>query len=318
MVKDNGGAIAQKGFNYQTSVICLVAIRNYEKSNFTIYVETDDDFEVLYDKNNHAYIQVKGTKRVGINTLLKGKEGKSILEKNLSSGEDDSLYKVVVYNFNETDKKEMQEQTKEEELFYNSWLFSEKQKRRIIDRIGNDLGVRTDNFAIIITDFKNDFRSANTYLKGEMVNQKISVSDNRDEIILSELRTLITQRAEKEIRTDKDKSLKKITTEDLSRIFQKEKSKESFDKELESLNITSYKKKKIKNQELKIPLYYYSHKEIIVNWLKENEYRLVEEDLQSLISDLFKIEQIKHLCEDTRYAICISAYCDVLEGVFDE
>ena len=36
MVKDNGGSIAQKGFNYQNCVISLVAIRNYNKSNFSI------------------------------------------------------------------------------------------------------------------------------------------------------------------------------------------------------------------------------------------------------------------------------------------
>ncbi|WP_142236504.1 dsDNA nuclease domain-containing protein, partial [Streptococcus salivarius] len=57
MVRDNGGAIAQKGFNYQNHVISLTAIRNYTKNNFEIFVESDDDFEVLYDDNYHAYIQ---------------------------------------------------------------------------------------------------------------------------------------------------------------------------------------------------------------------------------------------------------------------
>ena len=65
MVKDNGGSIAQKGFNYQNCVISLVAIRNYNKSNFSIYVETDEDFEVTYDDCFHASQKVitrnKGT-----------------------------------------------------------------------------------------------------------------------------------------------------------------------------------------------------------------------------------------------------------------
>ncbi|WP_257213387.1 hypothetical protein [Streptococcus suis] len=33
MAIGNGGAIAQKGFNYQNCVVSLVAIRNYKKPN---------------------------------------------------------------------------------------------------------------------------------------------------------------------------------------------------------------------------------------------------------------------------------------------
>ena len=108
MSGDNGGAVAQKGFNYQTAVISLVAIRNYRKDNFTIFVEADEDFEVTYDENYHAYIQVKGHKNLTLNKLLKSENGKpSILEKNLDNGTIDSYYKIVVYNFSERDLKKM-------------------------------------------------------------------------------------------------------------------------------------------------------------------------------------------------------------------
>ena len=102
MVRDNGGAIAQKGFNYQNNVISLTAIRNYTKNNFEIFVESDDDFEVLYDDNYHAYIQVKGKKRIGLKSLLQKHEDKcSILEKHLTPGDGHSKYKIVVYHFTE-------------------------------------------------------------------------------------------------------------------------------------------------------------------------------------------------------------------------
>ncbi|EHM67641.1 dsDNA nuclease domain-containing protein [Staphylococcus aureus] len=129
MVRENGGANAQRGFNYQNCVISLVAIRNYKKPNFKIYVEADEDFEVNYGDDYHACIQVKGEKNLTFNKLLKGEKGKlSIFEKNLSSGKSDSVYKIVVFSFSRKDMESMQEQTDEEELFSNSWLLSNDQK----------------------------------------------------------------------------------------------------------------------------------------------------------------------------------------------
>lgn len=43
---DNGGAIALKGFNYQNAVASLIAILNYDKDNFLLFIETKDDIEV--------------------------------------------------------------------------------------------------------------------------------------------------------------------------------------------------------------------------------------------------------------------------------
>lgn len=135
MVKDNGGSIAQKGFNYQNCVISLVAIRNYNKSNFSIYVETDEDFEVTYDDSYHAYIQVKGQKNMSLKKLLQEtKERPSIFEKNLSSGTNDSIYKIVVYNFKESDLKEMQEQIDTEELFLVHGCYLIIKRRKLIIR----------------------------------------------------------------------------------------------------------------------------------------------------------------------------------------
>ena len=64
------GSIAQKVLIIKIALY-LVAIRNYNKSNFSIYVETDEDFEVTYDDSYHAYIQVKGQKNMSLKSYYK-------------------------------------------------------------------------------------------------------------------------------------------------------------------------------------------------------------------------------------------------------
>ncbi|HHZ8741218.1 TPA: dsDNA nuclease domain-containing protein [Staphylococcus aureus] len=199
MVRENGGANAQRGFNYQNCVISLVAIRNYKKPNFKIYVEADEDFEVNYGDDYHVCIQVKGEKNLTFNKLLKGEKGKlSIFEKNLSSGKSDSVYKIVVFSFSRKDMESMQEQTDEEELFSNSWLLSNDQK----NKVNND---RVENFSLVKTAFDNDMKNARIYLKGELVQQNIVV-EGRAEVILNELFQQILQKSEKKFKLNKIKN----------------------------------------------------------------------------------------------------------------
>lgn len=159
MVRDNGGAIAQKGFNYQNHVISLTAIRNYTKNNFEIFVESDDDFEVLYDDNYHAYIQVKGKKRIGIEGLLKKNKDKcSILEKHLTSGDLHSKYKIVVFHFTEKDLSEMQENTSEE-LFEHSLKLSKEQTGYILKQLGDKFSTKLASLEGDYEDLKNNLSS---------------------------------------------------------------------------------------------------------------------------------------------------------------
>lgn len=311
MAKDNGGAIAQKGFNYQNCVISLVAIRNYKKPNFSIYIEADEDFEVTYDNDYHAYIQVKGEKRMSINKLLrKTKKQPSIFEKNLSSGANDSTYKIVVYNFVEQDLKEMQEQIATEELFHSSWLLSDSQKNKVNNQ-------RTENFSLVKTDFDNNISVAKTFLKGELVNQKISI-DGRDDVILNELLQQIVQKSEKEVHSDADKELKKITSEELNLILQKVTAKARFDKELDKFGFSEIKNEKIKKEEKKIILEYITAKKSVINFLNSDENSLENELATTLIPKTFKLPEMEALTENSRYAVGISAYCDILEGIANE
>lgn len=308
MVRDNGGAIAQRGFNYQNCVVSLVAIRNYKRPNFSIYVEADEDFEVTYDDNYHAYIQVKGQKDMSIKKLLKSTNNEpSIFEKNLSSGTDESTYKIVVYNFSSEDLKEMQEQTNTEELFESSWTLSNSQKSQVNNP-------RTANFSLVKTAFENNINDARTFLKGELANQNISLDDRHD-IILNELLQQIAQKSEKIVRTESDKELKKITSGELNLILQKVTAKERFERELNEFGFSSIKNEMIKVEEKKIILQYMTAKKSVINFLKSDMSRLRNEKAIELLPKTFDLEDMKELPEDSKYAISISAYCDILEGI---
>lgn len=309
MARDNGGAIAQKGFNYQNAVISLVAIRNYKKLNFEIFVEADEDFEVTYGADYHAYIQVKGHKNLSLNKLLSSKKSKpSIIEKNLSSGSNDSRYKIVTYSFSANDIKEMIE-TDNEELFETGYCFSDTQKNKINNP-------RSENLSLILTDFQTETVATSKYLIGEMQEQGISV-DEKAKLILSELARLITQKSEKEIHTDSDKRLKKITASELNPILQKVYALEKFNIVLEKFNFTEIKKTKIQIEKNKLLLQY--------SWLKDKVVKKMREyDLEET-SEVDVVNMIIQKClsqynvkENTKYAICISAYCDLLEEIENE
>lgn len=78
---DNGGAIALKGFNYQNAVASLIAILNYDKDNFLLFIETKDDIEVdIEDK--HVFIQVKG-QSLSLTNLLSIENKNSDILKNI-------------------------------------------------------------------------------------------------------------------------------------------------------------------------------------------------------------------------------------------
>ena len=320
MSTNNGGAIAQKGFNYQNHVISLVAIRNYEKRNFSIYVEADEDFEVTFDDDYHAYIQVKGQK-ISIKKLLARSNGKPcILEKNLTSGDDKSKYKIVVIDILDGDIKLLQEQsTVDEELFNKSYRLGSSHRDTIEKELGDSFNSKLDNFSLIKTDFDNNSDSARTYLKGELVNAKISV-DGRDDSILNELLRLIQQKAEKIIQSEEDKQFKKIAKDDLASLLKKIQDKERFEKELDGFDFTAVKKERIKKEELKIPLQYITERKELIEFLRSDMDRLEEESLVSIAQKIISrnIEILEGLDENTKYAIIISAYCEIVRGIVNE
>lgn len=317
MVQDNGGAIAQRGFNYQNHVISLVAIRNYCKDNFEIFVESDDDFEVLYDDCYHAYIQVKGERSVSIKSLLrKNKDSGSIFEKHFTPGDENSKYKIVVFQFKQADLSKMNENDSEE-LFERSWKLSAEQTDEILGQLGVYFTTKLGNFSLVKTSFSNDYSEARRYLKGELVTQDISV-DGRDDVILDELDRIIKQKSEYIIRDGNDKKLKRISAVELQPILKKISSKALFDCELDKFDFTSFLKVKIKKEEMKIINQYMFEKREVISLLNSDTHRLEVKQLTEIVDEIKNCDILNHLEVNTRYAIIISAYCDIIEGVANE
>ncbi|HEU3062112.1 TPA: DUF4297 domain-containing protein, partial [Streptococcus pneumoniae] len=205
---------------------------------------------------------------------------------------------------------EMQEQIDTEELFSSSWLLSDNQKKAVNNP-------KVDNFALVKTAFDNNIINAKTFLKGEMANQRVSI-DNRDDVIINELLQQIVQKSEKEVHTIADKELKKITSEELNLILQKVTAKARFDKELDKFGFTEIKNEKIKKEEKKIILEYITAKKSVVNFLNSDKNSLENESVTTLIPKTFMLSEMGTLSENSRYAVGISAYCDILEGIANE
>lgn len=324
MVIDNGGAIAQKGFNYQNHVIALVAIKNYNKKNFEIFVETNDDCEVLYDDNYHAYLQVKGLEKVSVADLLrKNKDKCSIFEKHFTPGDEHSKYKIVILQFKQGELDNLKA-NKEDELFDFSWNLVAKKQDEILNKLPDEfknrdkhLKTKLKNFSFVKTSFSNDFVEARKFLKGELVTQKISV-DGRDDVILDELDRIISQKSEIVLNGRVDKKLKRITTDELQLILKKVSSKAQFDSELEKFPFTSYKKEIIKKEEIRIITHYMHEKKEAIKLLKSDIQRLKTQHLSEIVDEIKDNDSLQKLEDEAKYAVIISAYCDILEGVANE
>lgn len=299
---DNGGAVAHRGFNYQHAVISLIAIRNFDKPGFKMYMEAEDDFTVHYDDKN-VYIQVKGEQALSFKKLLT----KEYINKNLSSGENEDFYKIVVYNIAKTDFKVMQEHQRDEELFEKSYSFSESQRKQI-----NDL--KSDNLLLVITSFKNNKTDANKYLIGELVLKDVPIGASKAELILNALNAMIEEKSEKSIETDEDKLLKELSAADLLPLFQKSAALERFKNILNKFNFTEVRKAKIQSEKNKIALEYSSHRKKVKHFLS-NHADLDNKDEVDIINEALESETLHNLDENLRYAICISAYCDIVEEI---
>lgn len=221
---DNGGAQALKGFNYQNAVVCLIAIQNYKKENFLLYVETKDDIE-LDISNKHAFIQVK-SQNLTLNNLLKPskKNGNfSIFSKNISKEHKNPLYQIVLLGL-KTDQKDVLD-VSDNIIFSHEYIYSEEQQEIIVrelKKIGfseDEIKNKIPKCRLYFTPFKDNKEDALKYLIGCMNENNIKV-DERGKIILNELLSMISQKAELPIKEDNDITKKTITSEYLNKLFE--------------------------------------------------------------------------------------------------
>ncbi len=215
---DNGGAIAIKGFNFQHAVAALIIICNYEKENFSIYLETKDDIEVNYSDNNF-FIQAKSN-RLTLNGLIKSdKHNKSILSKNLSKTSDKkhNYYKIATIEFSEQEQKKLNKKVSQH-LFNNSEIYEINNETKIklaeaLIKQGFEeelLKAKLSNCYIYFTPFTKNSENSYNYLLGYMNQCKINVDNGRGKLILNELLNLIQQKAEKVINDDNEKECKQL------------------------------------------------------------------------------------------------------------
>ncbi|WP_285011845.1 dsDNA nuclease domain-containing protein [Lactococcus formosensis] len=308
MVSDNGGARAIRGFNFQDAVISLVCIRNYNEPNFHVFIETDDDFEVLMHEDYHAYIQVKSGKSLSVTKLANAPEGKiSVFEKNFSNGDENSVYKIVVHDFSKSDIKKMSEKL-DDELFGSSYSLSSDHAQIVNNQL-------IDKFSLVVSDFAPKLEVARTFLTGEMVKQGISV-DNKNNQILDEMFRIISQKSEFEVQEENDRFKKLITTEDLNYILRKTETFVKFKEILQSLPLSRYMKALIEKENIKIEVMHYELRLKIAKQIQENfQLEIVNEN--EIIMTTISSDILTGMSEAEKYAVTISAYCNILEGVLN-
>ncbi|WP_413509247.1 dsDNA nuclease domain-containing protein [Carnobacterium maltaromaticum] len=315
-MSDNGGAIAIKGFNYQKAAIILVMINNYQKQNFKVIPESKEDFEVYVD-NEIYFIQVKGTNKLSVSSLIERKKkkktrAKSIIEKNLEPGTDNNKRKIFVHSLADVTKKELISENGT--IVTPIYKLSDKQKKTVIDelKLNSSQKLRLQNQKIYITPFSNDLTLAMKQLKGEMVEKDLLVTKKRANLVLGELVQEIDAKSEIEVFSDNDISRKIIDNIFLKEVFVSVQKKEMFDSVLEKLPYNHLRMMKIELEKTKILFNYQSLKEELKSIIDIEQ--LMDMDDEEVIN--FIVKEIKSIDttienEELIIAISIDCYCEI-------
>lgn len=316
---ENGGAFAIKGFNFQKAAITFIAIKNFNKPDFHILVEARDDFEVKFNDYD-AYIQVKSQK-LSLNKLLNSKDGKSILEKNLSNGNENSHYKIFVKSFAETDVKKML-LNPEGNICDPLYSYSDEQKQTILNKLKGSSDIESFEKKLLssyiyMLPFDDRLIDAIPVLLGQMALKEIDVSQKRGQIAINELFTLIDQKSEYVVQSDEDYIKKKILKEDLQEIFKLTSTLDFFDSILSSTSYSVFWKKKIKQEQLKIIHAYITEKEIAKRELSNIDVlSMTEEEIINIAMEKCNCDvTFNTLGEFTKKAIIIEVLAEMSEKV---
>ncbi len=319
---DNGGAEAIKGFNFQKANLILLAIDNYEKSNFKIYIEAEDDIVVSFE-NYKSFIQVKKQSHT-FNSLLKRDKKKrknkdgieevveklSILEKNLSAGEVGDIYKIFVKDIGITDKKSLNIK-KPGNICLTLYELSNQAKTDILSKLPDKLKNKLDNFFLYISPISEDFIEAEKYLIGCLNRIDIAVDNNQGRTIIAEISLTIDQKAQHNIEEISQKELKYMDSKYFSNVFVTCKALNKFENVLDSLNYNDIKKSRIKKERLKIDLTKLTLKDNIKKYINHIENL---EELSNLEIVNLVLQQYLGLDENNLLiAIAIECICEIGE-----
>ncbi len=267
---NNGGAQAIKGFNYQKSVIALIAVLHYlDEEQTDIYVESEDDIVVKTPKRA-TYIQSKSTE-LTLSSIVSRKDDKdSILEKNLQSGsEAGSRYKLVTPRFNSHDKHLTK---KTADIFTEGaevYTYTKTAKDNLRKKIPSLPENKLDESRVVLTSFPAKQSDALTHIKGVMSNKNIPVDNSYGAASLAELGLRIDQKSEIIAITSDDYENKKITQKDLQRIFGHSYKSKHYEDILNALGCTIMKKTELMKKHFTVGAIYSSQIDAAVQKINE-------------------------------------------------
>lgn len=323
IIFENGGAEAIKGFNFQKANLILIAINNYLKENFQIYIEAEDDIVVSYT-GYKAYIQVKKQKH-SISTLTKKKTKKiknsegeeitiyedSIFEKNLMNGSDADTFKIIVKEIATTDLKKFQE-VKSGNIFNSNFSPNQNTNTILKSKIPNCNRNKIDRLFINISPISDELAEAIKYLIGCLSEKNISVDNRQGRAIIAELSLTIDEKADVIVQSPNHYELKALDSQYLSTILITSQKLKYFDEILSILGYTHLKNKSIKKARLNIELSYTALKDRVREFIK-NMPNIEDIPETNIIESVLQEFNTLDITSSTLIAVAIESICEIGE-----
>ena len=306
---NNGGAIAIKGFNYQKASIILIMINNYQREDFLIIPEAEDDFQVYVDGKT-IFIQVKGEKNITLQKLI----SKEIIKKNLIAGHDEDIRKIFVWDIGKNFQTSLKEIVSGN-IISPLLNYSDEDLKRIADdlNLNENQQIRLKNQYIYKTPFNNNLTEAIKRLFGELVSHNLHINNESGRALLSELSLMIDQKSEI-IVLDNNYSQKTIDNVYLKKVFARVEQHQQFDRILDKLSYNEFKKRKIKQEKTKILVSYQNIKKKTKNYCNTLDLeQSTEQELINQIVQIIKNHDSSITNNNLIIAIAIECLCELWE-----
>ena len=306
---NNGGAIAIKGFNYQKASIILIMINNYQREDFLIIPEAEDDFQVYVDGKT-IFIQVKGEKNITLQKLI----SKEIIKKNLFPGHDEDIRKIFVWDIGENFQNSLKEIVSGN-IISPLLNYSDEDLKRIADNLNlnENQQIRLKNQYIYKTPFNNNLTEAIKRLFGELVSHNLHINNESGRALLSELSLMIDQKSEI-IVLDNNYSQKTIDNVYLKKVFARVEQHQKFDRILDKLSYNELKKSKIKQEKTKILVSCQNIKKKTINYCNNLDLeQSTEQELINQIVQIIKNHDSSITNNNLIIAIAIECLCELWE-----
>lgn len=284
-VINNGGAQAIKGFNYQKSIIALIAVLHYLDTEVTdLYIESEDDI-VVKTGSKKTYIQSKSTE-LTVSSIINRKDGKdSILEKNLSSGdEDDSRYKLVTPRFGSYAKHLQEDMAEVFTAGAQVYSYTELAKTKIKTDLPSISEDKLNRSRVALTSFPARQSDALTHIKGIMSDMDIPIDNSFGSASLGELCLRIDQKSEVMAKNKADYEKKKITQQDLRQIFGHTHKSRHYEDIINSLGYNHIKKAELMSMQFTLGAHRSAYIDIGVKSIKAMD-NLLDLDTHTILTD---------------------------------